>query len=174
MIKLSPGLSQNIIIRPRWPSSAVFVDPDVFIRLQQIQAKLPAEVQLILTRGYEQPHSSLGMLRRIFRQLGIRIFTALYPARKSEVYDIFGPNGHDVDGTHIDVSMAIKGRRIRFLRLGVFTPLSWQKQAIKNNFPYMEMVKNALRAADFEIHKNETESNQIHCDLIRNNAFVGK
>lgn len=167
MLRLIAGQTQGIEIHPRWPSSAVYVDPDAFARLQEVQVKLPADVQLILTRGYEPSHTNLDLLRRASRLLGVRLFRLIYPARRAEIADIFGSNGHDADGTHIDVSITVRGRRIRFLRLGVFTPRAWQNSAVKMYQPYVNTVKEALQSGGFSIHRNETESLQIHCDLIK-------
>jgi hypothetical protein len=166
MIKLNPGKTDGIKIRPRWPSSQVNIDEDAFRQLQEVQSRMPAQVQLILTRGYEPPHTKLGGLRRLFRRLGIGLFHALYYKRREEIIDIFGANGHDIDGTHIDVSIEINDRRLRLLRLGVFTPRSWQKNAVKRHQPFVSMVKSALMDCGFHIHRNETESLQIHCDLV--------
>lgn len=154
------------MIRPRWPSAQVHVDRRAFARLQAVQATLPPDIQLILTRGYEPPRTSLDRLRRLSRLVGVGLFRLLYPARRFEIADIFGSNGHDADGTHIDVSIAIRGRRVRLLRLGVFTPRRWQQRAVEMHRRHVGLVKDALRTGGFALHRNETESLQIHCDLI--------
>ncbi|MGX1789359.1 hypothetical protein ACWIGM_21615 [Bosea sp. NPDC055332] len=166
MLTLPRGEERGIEISPRWPSSEVNVDERAFRRLVEVQARLPAQVRLILTRGYEAPHAKLGHLRKLFRGLGIGVFRAMYFKRRAEISEIFGANGHDVDGTHVDVSIRINGRRLRFLRVGVFTPRPWQENAVRQHEPFVAIVKNTLRECGFHIHRNETESLQIHCDLI--------
>lgn len=94
------------------------------------------------------------------------LFRAVYFKRRAEIPEIFGANGHDVDGTHVDVSIRFNGRRLRFLRLGVFTPRAWQENAVRRYQPFVAIVKSTLREGGFHIHRNETESLQIHCDLI--------
>ncbi|WP_206438602.1 MULTISPECIES: hypothetical protein [unclassified Bosea (in: a-proteobacteria)] len=166
MLTLYRGEERGIEISPRWPSSQVNVDERAFRQLLDVQARLPAQIRLILTRGYEAPHAKLGHLRKLFRGLGVGLFRAMYFKRRAEIPEIFGANGHDVDGTHVDVSIRINGRRLRFLRLGVFTPRAWQENAVRQYQPFVAIVKNTLRECGFHIHRNETESLQIHCDLI--------
>ncbi|WP_322087389.1 hypothetical protein [Burkholderia sp. BCC1999] len=135
-------------------------------KLQVIRSELPAEINLILTRGYEPRASGLGFARRGFRALGIGMFRLLYPARGDELADIFGSNGHDVDGTHIDVSFSLNGRRIRMLPLGVFTPPFWQRRRVRRCASALAQIQAALMQHGFQIHRNATESLQIHCDLL--------
>jgi len=170
MLTLRRGEERGIEISPRWPSSEVNVDERAFRQLLHAQARLPAQIQLILTRGYEAPHAKLGHLRTLFRGLGVGLFRAMYFKRRAEIPEIFGANGHDVDGTHVDVSIRINSRRLRFLRLGVFTPRAWQENAVRPYQPFVAIVKNTLRDCGFHIHRNETESLQIHCDLIGSSA----
>lgn len=165
MISLTRGAYGALEIRPRWPSSKVLVCPVALERLQAVQASLPREISLILTRGYEPPASSLGGLRKIARIAGIALFKTIYANRTNEIDDIFGANGHDVDGSHLDVSLAINGVRVRLLPLSVFTPMAWQQRRAAKCLPSLEIVKNALIQHGFSIHRNATESHQIHCDL---------
>ncbi|AMC36333.1 hypothetical protein [Janthinobacterium sp. B9-8] len=155
----------NVQIRPRWPAQQVQVDLDAFSKLQRIQTKLPEHIGLILTRGYEKKESHLGFARNKFRALGISAFRFCYSSRQSEIAAIFGSNGHDVDGTHIDVSFLLYGRRVRLLPLSVFTPLFWQKRRVERYSLPLCQVKEALIKEGFRIHLNSTESLQIHCDL---------
>ncbi len=166
LLCLQPGYSQGLRISPRWPSTYVHIDREAFNRLLAVREELPEGVTLILTRGYEQAHSRLGLVRRVSRQMGIKLFQILYNQRRSEIAEIFGANGHDVNGTHIDVSIAVGQKRLRFLPLGVFTPESWQKAKVRRHQPDIEAVKAKLREHGFHIHHNHTESLQIHCDLI--------
>ncbi|HEV2681539.1 MAG TPA: hypothetical protein VGV14_13625 [Rhodanobacter sp.] len=137
-----------------------------------MQADIPSEISLILTRGYEPRASKLGRLRKLSRTTGIALFKFAYANRGDEVEDIFGSNGHDVDGTHLDVSLAVNGSRVRLLPLSVFTPISWQKRRSEKYSRYVEIVKNALIHNGFSIHRNETESRQIHCDLVNTEGAV--
>ncbi|ABB10861.1 hypothetical protein Bcep18194_B0747 [Burkholderia lata] len=167
LLKLTPGVHAGVQIRPRWPARHVRVDTHVLGKLQTIQTELPAEITLILTRGYEPRASRLGFARRQFRALGIGAFRLLYPARLDELADIFGSNGHDVDGTHIDVSFSLNGRRVRMLPLGVFTPPAWQQRRVRRCASALAQIRAALMRHGFQIHRNATESLQMHCDLAR-------
>ena len=151
---------------PRWPSTCVTVDDRAYHALQCAAAMLPDGVQLILTRGYEPKRSHLGRLRILFRAGGILAFTILFPHRRNEIGPIFGANGHDIDGTHIDVSIEINGKRLRFLPLGVFTPIRVQKILYDKHAKIVDSVRAALIASGFLIHPNHTESFQIHCDFM--------
>ncbi|SDP63605.1 hypothetical protein [Phyllobacterium sp. OV277] len=166
LLCLQPGYSQGLRISPRWPSSHVHIDREAFNHLLAVCKELPEGVTLILTRGYEQAHSRLGLVRRVSRRMGIKLFQILYSQRRSEIAEIFGANGHDVDGTHIEVSIAVGLKRLRFLPLGVFTPETWQKAKVRRHQPDIDAVKAKLREHGFRIHRNHTESLQIHCDLI--------
>lgn len=93
------------------------------------------------------------------------MFKLVYANRGGEIEDIFGSNGHDEDGTHLDVSLSINGNRVHLLPFSVFTPVSWQRRRAEKHLQFIETVKNALVKNGFSIHRNETESHQIHCDL---------
>lgn len=166
ILTLPRGRHANVQILPRWPAQQVHVDSDVLNKLQTIQARLPEHIRLILTRGYEQKASWIGFARKQFRALGIRAFRLIYSGRHNEIAAIFGSNGHDIDGTHIDISLRLSGRRVRLLPLGVFTPLFWQKHCVARFSDPLNQVKQALIHEGFRIHSNSTESLQIHCDLI--------
>lgn len=172
MICLTRGRYGELQIRPRWPSSTVMISPVALDKLQIAQASLPNEISLILTRGYEPRTSKLGYLRKFSRMVGIGLFKFVYANRLDEVEDIFGANGHDQDGTHIDVSLAINGNRIRLLPLSVFTPLFWQNRRVEKYRPLVDTVKSTLIENGFRIHRNKTESHQIHCDLITADKVV--
>ncbi|STR44842.1 hypothetical protein EV682_11745 [Iodobacter fluviatilis] len=166
LLTLNRGVYANVQIRPRWPAQQVQVDSDAFSKLQRIQMKLPEHIVLILTRGYEKKESQLGFARNKFRALGINAFRCFYSSRQGEIAAIFGSNGHDVDGTHLDVSFLLHGRRVRLLPLSVFTPLFWQKRRVERYALPLYQVKEALIKEGFRIHLNPTESLQIHCDLV--------
>ncbi len=167
MICLTPGVYQGVIVLPRWPSSRILIDPVVFDRLQAVQAELAGDVSLVLTRAFEPRASGLGWLRNVSRQLGIALFSLLYPKRRDELADLFGSNGHDVDGTHVDVSIAVRGRRLRFLPLSVFTPIAWQQRRMRQYLSFHAAATMTLQRHGFQLHRNVTESLQIHCDLRR-------
>ncbi|SFX03736.1 hypothetical protein SAMN03159327_0414 [Pseudomonas sp. NFPP16] len=164
MLILKKGDHQGLRIGPRWPSSEVSIDARVFAQLLEVQSRLPRSVQLLVTRGYEPNSSCLGFFRILSRWLGIRLFCLCYPRRKQELEDIFGSNGHDVDGTHVDVSIVLDGKRLRFLPLGVFTSPARQEQRKARYSAVVEEVKATLGQCGFQIHRNPTESLQIHCD----------
>lgn len=167
LLTLTTGIQAGLQIRPRWPARHVYVDARVLGKLQTIQTELPEEITLILTRGYEPQASRLGFARSRFRAIGISMFRLLYPARRDELVDIFGSNGHDVDGTHVDVSFRLNGRRVRMLPLGVFTPPFWQRRRVRRYASALVEINSALIRQGFQIHHNTTEKLQIHCDLIQ-------
>lgn len=166
LLRLHRDVRASLQIRPRWPARQVSVDITVLNKLQYIQTQLPAEIGLILTRGFEPKEAALGGARKLFRWLGIRVFRLCYPGRQSEVADIFGSNSHDRDGTHIDISFRLNGRRVRMLPLGVFTPSMWQRHRIARYATPLAQIYEALRQEGFQIHGNATESLQIHCDWL--------
>ncbi|NBF03999.1 hypothetical protein GV819_17065 [Pseudomonas sp. Fl5BN2] len=164
MMRLTKGDNQGLRVGPRWPSSKVLMEREVFLQLVEVQSRLPRSVQLLVTRGYENRSSYLGFFRSLSRWLGIKLFCLCYPQRKHELEDIFGSNGHDVDGSHVDVSIVLNGKRLRFLPLGVFTSLVCQERLKARYSAVVDEVKETLRQCGFEIHRNHTESLQIHCD----------
>lgn len=164
MLILTRGDHQGLTIAPRWPSSQVALDSQVFQQLLKVQQGLPGTTRLLVTRGYENRSSRLGGFRTLSRWLGIRLFCWCYPGRQDEVDDIFGANGHDVDGTHVDVSIVLEGKRLRFLPLGVFTSPRRQQLLKARYATAVDGVKAALVQCGFQIHRNHTESLQIHCD----------
>lgn len=167
MLALRNGIHGGLEVVPRWPSRRVHIDESAWERLQAVQLTLPASVRLIVTRGYEPRASRLGVARTLFRAIGIRAFGTFFGTRRDEIADIFGANGHDVDGTHIDVSIRLNERRLRFLPLGVFTPNSLQNRRTEKYEAALDHVRTALTKNGFRIHANRTESLQIHCDFAR-------
>lgn len=164
MMILTKGDNQGLRVAPRWPSSRVLLDREVFGQLLSAQSRLPDSIRLLVTRGYEHKSSHLGFFRTLSRWLGIRLFCLCYPDRTDELDDIFGSNGHDLDGSHVDVSIAFNGRRLRFLPLGVFTSPARQARLKARHCTVVEQVMDALRQCGFKIHRNHTESLQMHCD----------
>ncbi|WP_433884673.1 hypothetical protein [Pseudomonas vranovensis] len=164
MLVLPKGERHGIRVSPRWPSSEVAIDEETFRKLIEARSMLPPDIELLLVRGYENKTSHLGSFRTLSRWLGIKVFCACYPGRKDEVGEIFGANGHDVDGSHVDVSIVLKGKRLRFLPFGVFTSLTRQRARAAHYLVVIDRVKDALKQCGFDIHRNETESMQIHCD----------
>lgn len=162
---LSSGMHGRISIKPRWPAKQVRICPQAFGRLQLAQAKLPPAIELIITRAFEPPGTGLTQLRTCSRWMGIQLFSSVYAHRKSEVSDIFGANGHDRDGTHVDVSILLNGRRVRLLPLSVFTPDWLQNARVKKYQETIDQVFRVLNEVGFDLHRNRTESLQIHCDL---------
>lgn len=167
LLTLRRGLHDGLKIYPRWPSSTVLIDRQALEKLKLVHAALPRGVCLAITRAYEPTGTNLTAARIVFRWLGIHLFRLCYSQRIGEIEDIFSANGHDTDGTHVDISIELNGHRLRFLPLGVFTPPSWQRHRVKPVKPVLEILKQALLENGFSIHQNETESLQIHCDLTR-------
>ncbi|MDR3414238.1 MAG: hypothetical protein P4L87_25300 [Formivibrio sp.] len=166
MLSWPKGKHDGLKVIPHWPSKQVCISEMAWERLLIVQSQLPESICLIVTRGYEPSASRVGISRKLFRAIGIYFFRHAYKFRRDELEAIFGTNGHDVDGNHIDVSVALNGRRLRFLPLGVFTPLTWQNQRSQKYTTALHEVKTALVDQGFCIHKNMTESLQIHCDLV--------
>ena len=155
-----------LLVRPRWPADHVAIDPDTLNALLAVQRTLPARMRLVLTRAYEHRASGPGGVRKIMRIVGRRLFVTLYPGRRDELEDIFCTNGHDQDGTHVDVAIALDGTPLQFLPLGVFTPLAVQRRRSARHHDALATVKAALASHGFRIHRNGTESLQIHCDYL--------
>ena len=166
MLTLPCGIHDGLKVNPRWPSRQVRISKVAWTRLLIVQDQLPTGARLIVTRGYEPRASKLGASRKLFRAMGIKLFRLIYKARRGEVDDIFGANGHDLDGNHVDVSVELNKQRLRFLPLGVFTPILWQATRTKTYAATLDTIRTALVDQGFRIHSNQTESLQIHCDLI--------
>lgn len=122
---------------------------------------LPPTVRLVLTRGHE-PRSAT---RTALRILGALIFAAVYPWRLREVPAIFGHNGHQDDGTHLDISVQVGDEALVLLPLGVFTPMWLMRSVDGRHGATLAEVRRALEAEGFKLHTNRTEARQIHCDL---------
>ena len=165
MLTLQRGDHHGLLVAPRWPSSCIRIEADVLQRLLDAQALLPAGLRLLLTRGFEPRHSRLGSFRRGVRALGIALFRACYPHRHAEVGAIFGANGHDLDGRHVDVSLVVHGRRLRLLPLGVFTPPRWQQRRVARHAEAVARVKRSLQQCGFKLHHNPTEA--LHVGGLR-------
>ncbi len=163
----------SLRVAPRWPSRSVFVEERALRALDRTQAVLPAHIKLIVTRGYEPARSGLGRLRTLFRIAGIMTFVVLFPHRRSEIVPIFGANGHDIDGTHVDLSIELDGKRLRFLPLGVFTPIWLQERIYRRHAVHVDCVRRELVQNGFAIHSNGTEAFQIHCDYIGDGESAG-
>ena len=165
LVQLRYGTIGPLCIRPRWPARQVCIDSLTLQKLLRVQVALPDRICLIVTRGYEPATAALGAARTVFRKLGVFVFSVLYCHRRKEIADIFGTNGHDIDGMHIDVSIQLEGCRIRLLPLGVFTPLWLQCRRRKKFAPILYAVQAELRREGFTLHRNRTERAQMHCDL---------
>ena len=163
-LSLSRGTIDGLCIAPRWPASQVILEAEVLQCLLDAQALLPSTLRLLVTRGFECSQGKLGGFRRLVRRLGIAVFRCCYRHRHDEIDAIFGANGHDLDGRHVDVSLVRHGRRVRLLPLGVFTPLRWQQHRVSRHAEAVAAAKDALQRCGFDLHPNATESLQIHCD----------
>ena len=155
-----------IKVKPRWPYRRVVISKVALQLLERCQGKLEPDVRLVLTRGFEPGNAVFRTLHKACRWLGSIFFRFVFPERKSECGEIFGSNGHDVDGTHIDVAVECRGSIKKLLPRGVFST-SYQLERIRENeSALLEVVYKALRTSGFRIHSNPTEALQIHCDMI--------
>ena len=113
---------QRIIVNPRWPYRAVYISNEVYGALVRAQERLSShQIKLILTRGYENQGNVLRILHSFARKIGAILFCSIYPKRRSEVGEIFSPNGHDISGDSIDVGFMHNEKIVSLLPCGVFT-----------------------------------------------------
>lgn len=164
-LSLDAGDWHGLAVQPRWPSQQVRIDAQALAALQRAQARLPAELRLVLTRAYEEPRARLGRLRWLSRRLGMALFLLLYPSRRAELQAIFGSNGHDRNGRHVDVALRWQGHRLRPLPLSVFTPPRWQQGLARRWAAPLAAARAALEAEGYTLHSNPTEALQIHADF---------
>lgn len=170
MLTLSEGTYKEIEISPRFPARCVRVDEFVFNKLQEIQKSLPQEVLIILTRGYEDPESALGYSRRILRFIGSNLFSIIYPNRNREIIEIFTPNGHDKNGTHVDISLTVHSIKTNWLPYGVFTSPKIIAKVEKENEKLISLIENKIMAMGGRLHHNRLERLQMHVDFTHSHA----
>lgn len=163
LLTLQRGKHKNILVHPRRFARHVKISSESLERVCLAQSLLPSNLQLVLTRGFESSGILRDSIRYFMRYLGAFLFKLLYPSRKDEVKEIFGSNGHDYDGNHIDVSVLKDDELLRFLPLSVFTPLSVASK--QDHSETLDIVWRSLTTAGFSIHGNPGEARQIHCDL---------
>ena len=120
-LSLTPGQHANLQVAPRWPYRKVLICPEAFSRLQHAQEKLGQTAQIFITRGFEPGNFIIKRLHSLMRKLGAFIFVLRYPRRLSEVSSIFSSNGHDKDGTHVDIAVSQNGKLLNLLPSGVLT-----------------------------------------------------
>jgi hypothetical protein len=165
MLTLHIGHHQDIEIQPRFPARCVRLDAIIFNRLQAIQKALPQEIRIILTRGYENPNSALGFTRRVLRFTGSILFSLIYPYRFKEIPEIFTSNGHDKDGTHVDISLTVNSIRTNWLPYGVFTSPKIVTKVEKENETLISLIENKIMAMGGSLHRNRLERLQMHIDF---------
>lgn len=163
LVSLSRGVHSGLLVEPRRWARCVWISQAALYRLRSAQEQLPVNVRFVLLRGYEPGSCLRRALRRASRKLGSLIFQCAFPGRADEACEIFHPNGHDIDGNHIDVGLALNGRRLCTLPYDVFTPT--RIIARHSQSATVEVAWKALAAAGFRVHRNRTEALQIHCDL---------
>ena len=163
LIPLRRGIHDNLLVSPRGLSRRVWISEQAFQMLKQAQQGLPEGVTFVVLRAYEPGSWGRRSLRTAIRKAGSLIFKPTFPSRAEGASDIFCPNGHDIDGNHVDVALSLYGTRLRFLPLNVFTPAALIARGTSD--PAIEAAWNALRSSGFQIHRNPTEALQIHCDL---------
>ncbi len=156
----------SIKVRPRWPYTCVAVAPEALRRLEEAQSRLGAEAVLVLTRGYEPGGVMLRCLHSVCRVVASRLFRLLYPSRANQASEIFSPNGHDTDGTHVDVAVEIEGKVRKLLPLGVFSTSHQIATIVKREEALLRRIYGELNSVGFRVHVNPTEALQIHCDMM--------
>jgi hypothetical protein len=162
MIKLKKGNYSNIGVNPRWPQKFVLIHPDALSAVEKAQSTLPSSISLVITRAF-QPQ---GVLLRIMRLIGALVFMVIYSHRKNEVKEIFGHNGHATNGKHIDIGIIYKGQELKMLPQSVFSSLKTISEINTTYGDILAIVQQALKTSGFEIHRNQTEALQIHCDYL--------
>ncbi len=165
-LSLSPGNHSNLQVKPRWPYREVLICPEAFTRLQQAQDRLGVTAQLVITRAFEPGNFILRRLHSLMRTIGAICFVMRYPQRSSEVPAIFSANGHDKDGTHVDIAIIHNGKLLRLLPRSVLTHATTIAAIEAKHSKLLEAVRTSLREVGFRIHSNQTEALQIHCDLM--------
>lgn len=165
MLKLTSKDNFGLIVKPRFPAKAVFIEPLILEKLKLLQSSLPTDFKIVLTRGYENPKSKLGFFRFIIRQIGKAVFLAIYPKRSVEISEIFLPNGHDLTGKHIDISLIQNNRQLRFLPFGVFTPLSVVRKLENEYLNILEKIEDKISELGGKLHYNKVERLQMHIDF---------
>jgi hypothetical protein len=172
MRKLTKSFSKHLVVLPKYPYREVFISEDAYRCLLQAQLRLaPYSVELILKRGYEYENTLMKCMHKAIRVLGAILFGLVYPHRISECKEIFSPNGHDRSGDCIDVSILHNGHIVELLPYGVFATKKQIKTTLKTYGSLLNLVWTELERAGFSIHKNETESLQIHCELMRGSTI---
>jgi hypothetical protein len=155
----------GINISPRFPARCVRIDPEIFDKLQNIQLSLPENLDITLTRGYEAPESALGISRKLLRAIGKVFFLIAYPSRLQEISEIFVPNGHDKNGRHIDISISIDSKTLKWLPYGVFTPPRLVAKVEQEYGEVISLLENMLVTNGGQFHKNSLERLQMHIDF---------
>jgi hypothetical protein len=161
MIELHKGMNSGILIKPRWFAKSVFIDGKAFEAVQKAQSILPSDIRLVITRAYQPEDLSMRFLRLI----GAMVFKFIYPMRAAEIPEIFGHNGHALDGRHVDIGIEYKNKILKLLPFSVFTSLDVVINRSERYTQIIVEVQNALQECGFTIHSNKIEALQIHCDF---------
>jgi hypothetical protein len=165
MKRLSKNQPGSIIIKPRWPYRYVYISNNTYEKLMAAQEQLQKyNVQIVLTRGFENEGSLKKSLHTLGRRTGAVIFTFIFPQRQNEIKDIFSANGHDVDGDSIDVGIIADGKPLNLLPYGVLTTTTQITNIRNAHRQILDTVWDALQACGFSIHPNKIEALQIHCE----------
>lgn len=165
-VSLNSSYEGKIKVAPRFPYRRVIVAREALRRLENAQGKLEPDVRLVLTRAFEPGNLVVRMIHAIGRKIGARLFGLFFPRRILECQEIFSSNGHDRDGTHLDVSVEYRGRVKKLLPLGVFSSACQLELVRRRESSLLHSVYQALTTSGFRIHNNPTEALQIHCDMI--------
>lgn len=103
--------------------------------------------------------------RKVLRFIGSCLFSIIYTSRRHEINEIFPPNGHDKDGTHIDISLRILYKKTNWLPYGVFTPPSMVANIEKKNEVLIAQIEDRITAMGGSLHRNRLERLQMHVDF---------
>jgi hypothetical protein len=166
LLELHPSSNNAIIVSPRWPYSSVWVSQPTLNKLIDCNQQLEKyAIQLAITRGFEDPViGSRYNIRRTLRITGALLFLIMYFPRRKSRGCLFGPNGHDIPDTCIDLSVIHGGKIINLLPFGVFTPL-WLLQARSKKYAdVLTHVRSQLIGQGFALHSDPIEAAQIHCN----------
>ena len=165
MLTLRKKVHNGIMVSPRFPARCVKIDIEIFEKLQEVQKSLPQDMNIILTRGFEDPSSVLGVTRKILRYIGKILFSIIYPNRRQEISEIFVPNGHDDNGKHVDISISIRSKNTNWLPCGVFTSPQVLAKVEQEYETVISLLENKILAKGGRLHNNRLERLQMHIDF---------
>lgn len=162
IVELNRGEYKSLIVKPRWILKKVAIDADVLDRIEKVANEL-SDLRLVITRAFESETKIISVLRKI----GRKIFRTAYFWRKNELDEIFSPNGHNIDGRHVDISICQNGKILNLLPLSVFTPLKVIEDKENDYKSLLLRIEKSFEKVGGTFHKNRLERLQIHVDFAR-------